>query len=89
MCDVMWIFGIIDTSFFLAIGYMQVVAYRSASILLLIINAVIKPCLIVHSEEWRGYSRTSVFDFYHGRVNHWIYFVDPITDIRTQTVQSC
>ena len=43
-----WVLGLVDTSFSLALGYMEVVQRRDAATLLPIINAHVAPGTVVH-----------------------------------------
>ena len=51
-----WVFGLCDTSFDPALGYMELVPDRRAGTLLPIIQAHVKPGTIIASDEWRAYS---------------------------------
>jgi ISXO2-like transposase domain len=50
-----WVFGIVDTSFTPALGYMECVERRNAETLLLIIRRVCLPGSIIVSDGWRAY----------------------------------
>ena len=84
-----WVFGIVDTSFKPSVGFMEIVENRGAEILLPIIQSVVRPGSIVHSDEWRSYrqiqGRTGLS---HRTVNHSINFVEPITGVHTQNIES-
>ena len=86
----MWVFGLVDTSFTPALGYMELVPRRDAATLLPIISAHVAPGTIIYSDEWRAYSRVASLPGVagHGTVNHSINFVDPTTGIHTQNVES-
>ena len=83
------VFGIVDTSFKPSVGFMEIVENRGAEILLPIIQSVVRPGSIVHSDEWRSYrqiqGRTGLS---HRTVNHGINFVEPITGVHTQNIES-
>ena len=68
---------------------MEIVENRGAEILLPIIQSVLRPGSIVHSHEWRSYrqiqGRTGLS---HRTVNHSINFVEPITGVHTQNIES-
>ncbi|KAG0434044.1 hypothetical protein DMUE_5325 [Dictyocoela muelleri] len=55
--DRIWVFGICDTSFVSAKGYIQIVSNRSADVLLPIISRVCREGTIIHSDEWISYRR--------------------------------
>ena len=84
-----WVFEIVDTSFKPSVGFMKIVENRGAEILLPIIQSVVRPGSIVHSDEWRSYrqiqGRTGLS---HRTVNHSINFVEPITGVHTQNIES-
>ena len=55
----LWVFGMVDTSFHPATGYMEIVTRRDAATLLPIIHNVARPGTIIHSDEWRAYMNVS------------------------------
>ena len=85
----MWVFGVVDTSFKPSVGFMEIVENRGAEILLPIIQSVVRPVSIVHSNEWQSYrqiqGRTGLS---HRTVNHIINFVETITGVHTQNIES-
>ena len=85
----MWVFGLVDTSQSPALGYMRVVQRRDAQTLLPIIQAHVAPGTVVHTDEWRAYSGVgNILSVSHSTVNHSICFVDPVTGVHTQHVES-
>ena len=84
-----WVCGIVDTSFKPSVGFMEIVENRGAEILLPIIQSVVRPGSIVRSDEWRSYrqiqGRTGLS---HRTVNHSINFVEPITGVHNQNIES-
>jgi hypothetical protein len=86
--EAIWVFGIVDTSFKPARGYMQVVAHRDRETLCEIIQRVVRPNSIIHSDEWMAYSNVSTLGYEHGTVCHKYNFVAPLSGVHTQHVES-
>ena len=86
----MWVFGLVDTSHTPALGYMEVVQSRDAATLLPIIQAHVAPGTVVHTDQWRAYYQVSNLPpvTSHHTVNHSVNFVDPVTGVHTQHVES-
>ena len=82
-----WVFGLVDTSHTPALGYMEMVQTRDAATLLPIIQRHVAPGTIVHSDQWRAYTRVAGV-VSHQTVNHSINFVDPTTAVHTQHIES-
>ena len=82
-----WVFGMVDTSTSPATGYMELVEKRDAATLLPIINRIVRPGSIIHSDQWRAYNRISD-TFQHEKVNHSENFVDPDTGVHTKNIES-
>ena len=83
-------FGMVDTSHDPALGYMQIVPQRDAMTLLPIIRNHVAPGTTVWSDQWRAYNRVSSIPNVnsHGTVNHSIEFVDQVTGVHTQNIES-
>ena len=83
----MWVFGLVDTAYTPARGYMEVVQNRTAAILLPIINAHVAPGTIVHTDEWSSYNRISSLPNVaaHGTVNHSVTFLNSTTGVPSHT----
>ena len=86
----MWVFGMADTSYSPALGFMQLVARRDAATLLPIIQNHIAPGTIIHSDQAAMYNRASTLPGVasHGTVNHSIEFVNSTTGVHTQNIES-
>ena len=82
-----WVFGILDTSTKPGIGYMELVPNRSAEVLLPIIQKVVLPGSIIHSDQWKSYRTLQGMGFEHRTVNHSINFVGP-DGVNTQGIES-
>ena len=83
-------FGLVDVSHQPALGYMEMVPRRDANTLLPIIQAHVLPGTIIYSDEWRAYSQVqSLLNVStHRTVNHSLHFVDPVTGVHTQNIES-
>ena len=85
----LWCFGIVDTSFSPAKGYIQLVPNRNRDTLFAIISRVVRPGTIIRSDQWRAYNTIeSNLGLAHETVNHSRHFVDPGTLVHTQHVES-
>ena len=86
----MWVFGIVDTSQEPALGYMEIVPARDAATLLPIIQAHTAAGTTVYSDQWGAYNRVQTLGNVaaHSTVNHSLHFVDPVTGVHTQNVES-
>ena len=84
-----WVFGMVDTQYSPAIGYMEIVPSRDAATLLPIIARIVRPGSIIHSDQWRAYANIQRdLGFIHRTVNHSRHFVDPQTGVHTQAIES-
>lgn len=86
-----WVFGIVDTSFSPSLGYMELVPNRQAATLLPIIQAHVARDTTVYSDEWSAYRQLSTRLLQvasHGTVNYSLHFVDPVTGVHTQNIES-
>ena len=83
-----WVFGIVDTQYMPALGYMEIVDSRDAATLLPIIRDHVQSGSIIHSDQWASYSRVSSIPGVaaHHTVNHSIELVDSTTGVHTQNV---
>ena len=80
----------VDTSSSPALGYMEIVPQRDAATLLPIIQAHTLPGTVVHSDQWRAYSQVGSLQNVasHATVNHSLEFVNPVTGVHTQHIES-
>lgn len=84
-----WCFGIVDTSFVPAKGYIEIVSNRARETLFEIIKRVCRPNSILHSDEWAAYRTIEAHNgFVHATVNHKLNFVDPGSGVHTQHIES-
>ena len=86
----MWVFGMVNTSHQPALGYMELVANRDAATLLPIIQAHTATGSIIHSDKWASYRQVQQLGnvSQHATVNHSLNFVDPVTGVHTQHIES-
>ena len=84
-----WVFGMADCTSNPALGFMQIVERRNAETLLPIIQRHILPGSIVYSDQWAAYNRVgNIAGIEHHTVNHSLHFVDPVTGVHTQNIES-
>ena len=85
----LWVFGMVDTSYTPCRGYMEIVERRDAATLIPIIEQHVAPGSIIHSDQWRAYAQLQNDPrFTYRSVNHSENFVDPVTGVHTQTIES-
>ena len=81
----------VDTSHSPALSHMEIVPDRTMTTLSPIIQASTLPNTIIHSDDYSTY-RTAVGQLpnvaRHGIMNHSLHFVDPVTNIHTQHIES-
>ena len=81
----------VDTSKQPSLGLLRIVPDRTRATLLPIIQAHTHPGTIIHSDDFSTY-RNAVAQLpnvaRHGVVNHSLNFVDPLTGIHTQHIES-
>ena len=67
-----WVFGMCDTSHTPALGVMKIVADRTATTLLPLIQQHVRSGTVVHSDEWAAYNRVQQLPSVgqHRVVNH-------------------
>lgn len=82
-----WVFGLVDTSFTPAKGFMQVVEARNKQTLMPIIYNTVLPGSIIYSDEWPAYNSINV-NYQHSTVCHKFNFVNPETGVHTQNIES-
>lgn len=87
----MWVFGVISTEYNPCRGYFQVVPRRDRATLTQILQRVLLPRSEVHSDDWTAYRNLPLHVpnvSLHRVVVHQNHFVDPLTGIHTQEVES-
>ena len=85
----MALFGMAACTSNLALGFMQIVDRRNAEMLLPIIQRHFLPGSIVYSNQWAAYNRVgNIAGLEHHTVNHTLRFVDPVTGVHTQNIES-
>ena len=81
----------VDTSHSPALGHMEIVPDRTRTTFLPIMQANTLPNTVIHSDDYSTY-RTAVGQLpsvtRHGIMNHFLHFVDPVTNIHTQHIES-
>ena len=85
-----WVFGMVDCSTSPEIGVMEIVPDRTATTLLAVLRRHVLPGSIVRSDMWRAYGGISRMGlgYIHETVNHSRHFVDHITGVHTQGIES-
>ena len=83
-------FGLVDVSTSPATGYMEIVKSRDRATLHGIIQQHILPNAVVHTDEWAAYGWMTSLPNMTSRaaVNHSLHFVDPVTGVHTNNVES-
>ena len=86
-----WVFGVISTEYSPCRGFFQVVPRRNRATLGQILQRVLLPGSEVHSDDWAAYRNLPLHVpnvSVHRVVVHQNHFVDPLTGIHTQEVES-
>ena len=85
-----WVFGIYDTNS--KQGYLTFVNSRDKDTLIPIIQRIVLPGSIIHSDEWRAYNDLRRLPnpqpYRYATVNHSANVVDPITGVHTNHVEA-
>ena len=86
-----WVFGVVCTAYSPARGYFEVVDRRDRDTLMPILQRVLLPGTEVHSDDWGAYFNMPAHApnvQTHRVVVHAANFVDPVTGVHTQEVES-
>jgi transposase-like protein len=84
-----WCFGIADTTTTPSLGFCCVVSDRTANTLLPIIARVCRPGTTIVSDEWAAYNNIqNRLGFSHFKVCHKENFVNPVSLLHTQNIES-
>ncbi|XP_067051263.1 uncharacterized protein [Acropora muricata] len=86
-----WVFGVVCTAYSPARGYFEVVDRRDRDTLMPILQRVLLPGTEVHSDDWGAYFNMPAHApnvQTHRVVVHTANFVDPVTGVHTQEVES-
>ena len=81
-----WVSGLYDQE--TKKGWIQCVPQRDEATLLPSIQQFICPGSTVYSDGWAAYNNIANHGYVHGRVIHQNTFVDPVTGVHTQGVES-
>jgi len=83
-----WALTIVDTSHKPALGYAEIIENKSSGILIPIIQKIVIPGSIIHTDEHKSYGVLTQKGYLHDTVCHKYNFKDPITGVHTQHVES-
>lgn len=84
-----WAITMVDTSVTPAKGFAQVVPDRSSSTLIPIIKNIVRSGTTIYTDEWKAYDPLANDTSYdHKKITHKYNFVDPLTGVHTQNVES-
>ena len=83
-----WALTIVDTSHKPALGYAEVIKNKSGEILIPISQRIVIPGSIIHTDEHKTYRLLIEKGYIHDTVCHKYNFMDPITGVHTQHVES-
>ncbi|KAG0421694.1 hypothetical protein DMUE_6272, partial [Dictyocoela muelleri] len=84
-----WALTMVDTSSSPSKGYAEIITNRTAETIMPIILRVVRPGSIIYTDEWRAYNSIANHNEYqHEKITHKYHFVDPITGVHTQNVES-
>lgn len=85
----LWVFGIADTSYSPAKIFLRLVEDKSTASLIPLIYDVCRPGTMIVSDEWAAYNFLVASNtFQHMTVNHSLHFIDPVTRVHTQNIES-
>ncbi|CAL4206897.1 unnamed protein product, partial [Meganyctiphanes norvegica] len=82
------VLGIIDTTCTPSIGYMEIVETRDVATLFPIILKVVQPESIIHSKEWRAFSKIQGLSNMESTVDHMISFIEVDSSEHKQKIEA-
>lgn len=83
-----WVFGMVDTSYNPARGFLKHVINREKNTLLPIIADHVLTGSIIHSDEWAAYNDIYLMGYQHGRICHKYKFICYESGVHTQHIES-
>lgn len=84
-----WTITMADTFSVPAKSFAKILLNRGAETLITIIKNVVSSGTTIVTDEWKGYNELSRSrEFIHEKITHKYNFVDPITGVHTQNVES-
>lgn len=84
-----WALVMADTSRTPSRCFVKIVENRSAGVLIPLICSTVRNGSTIYTDEFRTYGKLKDFNYVHKTVCHKYNFVDPLTGVHTQHVESC
>lgn len=86
--EAVWALMIVDTSTVPGTGFAEIVVDRSKTTLSRVINRIVRTGSTIHTDDWPSYKHLGDGGYNHSSVVHKYHFVDPVTGVHTQHVES-